>query len=158
MNRATDESESPVKLRDDLEDPAVVDPSVAAPHGDPCPSCGCPVEPLDNFCPACGTEYVPAELEAPVEKGEPAAKKYFRCENCSSEVATDPDQRSYICPFCDSTYVIEFSPEETDRETPEFIIGFAITVDRANKLFSDWIKTGARQVAGFDRVTCRAKR
>src|SRR5690242_19834960 len=37
-----------------------------------------------------------------VVKAEPVSQKFFRCQNCGSEVATDPDQRSYVCPFCDS--------------------------------------------------------
>lgn len=142
MNKATGEIEDFGERLSELGDPAVVDPSVAAPHGNPCSSCGCPIEPLDNFCPACGTAYAP---ETPAPQTEQAAspdKKHFRCENCSSEVVTDPDQRSYVCPFCDSTYVVEFSPDESQRETPEFIIGFAITVDQANELFLKWIKQG----------------
>ena len=51
--------------------------------------------------------------------------KHFKCQQCGAEVATDPDQRSYVCPFCDSTYVMEFSPDETGRQPPEFVIGFA---------------------------------
>ena len=44
-------------------------------------------------------------------------------------MATDPDQRSYVCPFCDSTYVVEFSRDETDRQRPEFVIGYGLDFD-----------------------------
>jgi DNA-directed RNA polymerase subunit RPC12/RpoP len=71
---------------------------------------------------------------------EPAAEqRRFRCKNCGAEVAVDPDQRSYLCPFCDSTYVVEFSPEESDRQPPEFVIGFAVTRDRAEETFRRWM-------------------
>ena len=117
-------------------DEVVIEAELATPHGRPCESCGCPIEGNDKFCPACGTSQV---VEAAVVTDEPPLKKFFRCDNCGSEVATDPEQRSYICPFCDSTYVVEFSPEQTDRQAPEFIIGFAVTPEQAFEKFRKWI-------------------
>jgi hypothetical protein len=58
-------------------------------------------------------------------------------------VATDPEQRSYTCPFCDSTYVVEFSREGTDRQRPEFVIGFAVTQDEAREKFRQWIRANS---------------
>ncbi len=142
MNKATGEPDQIDDSLDDAEDPAVVDPTVPAPHGRPCAQCGCPIEPLDRYCPACGVAHVAEELVEAEEVDEPPARKHFRCENCGSEVLTDPDQRSYTCPFCDSTYVVEFSPQESERQAPEFIIGFAITVDQANEFFTKWLRKG----------------
>ena len=51
----------------------------------------------------------------------------------------DHDHRSYVCPFCDSTYVAEFAPEVTGRQRPEFIIGFAVTPQDAQTRFQHWI-------------------
>ena len=100
-----------------------------------CECCGCPVEPLDKFCPACG-----AEQAAAGEVHQPAPRqKHFRCKNCSAEVAVDPDQRSYTCAFCDSTYVVEFTPEESDRQPPEFVIGFGVTLEDAHETYRRWI-------------------
>ncbi|MBP86617.1 MAG: zinc ribbon domain-containing protein [Planctomycetaceae bacterium] len=113
-----------------------MDQEYATPHGQPCEACGCPIEGHDKFCPACGASQV---VEATVVVDEPNLQKFFRCDNCGSEVATDPEQRSYVCPFCDSTYVVEFSPEQTDRQSPEFIIGFAVTSDQAQEKFRTWI-------------------
>jgi hypothetical protein len=113
------------------------------------------VEPLDKFCPACGTanpEYGGQRLEggqrsdvgdqrsdqAKIERSP--LSKFFKCQQCGAEVATDPDQRSYVCPFCDSTYVLEFSPDHTGRQSPEFVIGFAITPDQAQDAFKQWLK------------------
>lgn len=115
-----------------------IDPHAQLPGGEPCPACGSPVESDDKFCPACGTPH------HEVRPGEPSAaepeQKHFRCNNCGSEVATDPDQRSYICPFCDSTYVVEFSPQENPRQRPEFVIGFAVTPEQAQEKFHAWLR------------------
>jgi predicted RNA-binding Zn-ribbon protein involved in translation (DUF1610 family) len=136
-------------------DAPVVDATAVAPAGKPCAACGTPVEPLDRFCPACGTanpDYQ-AQSRPPTPSGpvrEPASPppsaagprglhKYFKCQQCGAEVATDPDHRSYVCPFCDSTYVMEFSPEQTGRQPPEFVIGFAITPEQAQEAFHKWL-------------------
>lgn len=118
----------------------LVDQEAATPHGEPCLACGSPIEPDDKFCPACGT---PRE-----RRREPAddavviddPKKYFRCQSCGSEVAKDPDQRSYVCPFCDSTYVVEYARDESARQPPEFVIGFAVTPEAALERFKLWIR------------------
>jgi hypothetical protein len=57
-------------------------------------------------------------------------------------VAADPDQRSFVCPFCDSTYVVEYSPSETGRQPPEFVIGFAVTREQAEEKYRQWIAEG----------------
>ena len=102
-----------------------------------CEKCGSPVEALDRFCPGCGAEQAVA---AAVEVGPP---KYFRCKNCGAEVAVDPNQRSYVCPFCDSTYVMEFTPEQTGRQAPEFVIGFAVTPQQAQEKYRQWLESNS---------------
>ncbi len=100
-----------------------------------CPSCGAPVEPYDKFCVACGaTQPGSAVGEVPA-----APQRHFRCENCGAEVSIDPGQRSYTCAFCDSNYVVEFSPAETGRQEPEFVIGFAVTPAEALERFRQWL-------------------
>jgi len=116
---------------------AVVDRDSAAPQGVPCEACGCPVEPGERFCPACGSPQ-PNQAEHGRDEQEPASA-FFRCQNCGCEMSADLQQRSYICPFCDSTYVAEFSPSLTDRQRPEFVIGFAVTPDQAREKFFQWI-------------------
>lgn len=129
-----------------------VDAAFAAPSGEPCEACGTPVEPLDKFCPACGTANPAYRGQRSEDRGRKSEKaeaeqvqaaplsKFFRCQQCGAEVATDPDQRSYVCPFCDSTYVLEFSPDQAGRQPPEFVIGFAITPDQAQEAFKQWLK------------------
>lgn len=116
--------------------PTAVD-KTHAPQGEACPHCGAPHDKLDRFCPACG-----GALPTTTAREEPAKdveQTYIRCENCGAEIATEPGQRSYTCPFCDSTYVTEFAPDETGRQPPEFVIGFAITHDEANQRFRQWL-------------------
>lgn len=114
-----------------------MDSDVRAPAGELCPACGSPVELHDKFCPACGTSRDVPQAAAPAEEPE---HKHFRCNNCGSEVTTDPDQRSYVCPFCDSTYVVEFSAAESNRQRPEFVIGFAVTPEQAQEKFFHWLR------------------
>lgn len=54
----------------------------------------------------------------------------------------DLDHRSFTCPFCDSNYVVEFTPEQSGRQPPEFVIGFAVTPEQAQAKFAEWLKQG----------------
>jgi len=123
-------------VRGDENAGQVVDCDVTAPRGIPCESCGCPVEPEDKFCPACGSPNPTQAAAAP----DAAPSTFLRCQNCGSEMATDQRQRSYVCPFCDSTYVVEFAPEQTGRQRPEFVVGFAVTPEQAREKFQQWIR------------------
>jgi hypothetical protein len=57
-------------------------------------------------------------------------------------LAADPHRRSYVCPFCDSTYVIDFQPEVSGRQEPEFVVGFAVTPSEAAERFREWLRAG----------------
>jgi hypothetical protein len=109
--------------------------AVVHPQGTPCKVCGGLVEPGDKFCHACGAVQETAPAAAPVVE-----QKHFRCQNCSAEITVDPGQRSFTCPFCDSTYVIELPPTESGREPPEFVIGFAVTPQAAVEKFQAWLR------------------
>jgi len=120
-----------------MDSPAIVNAELAdqpVPPGRPCEKCGAPIEPGDHFCNGCGqiqeTEPVEAEL----------VQKFFRCQSCGAEVAMDANSRSYVCPFCDSTYVVDFSPAESGRQPPEFVIGFAIAPEQAARRFHQWLR------------------
>jgi hypothetical protein len=123
----------------------IVDAEAISPSGAPCANCGGPVEPSDKFCPACGsgnTHFAPPRRgpsgSAPGSAVAPS--KHFRCQQCGAEVIVEPQQRSYVCAFCDSTYVVEFARDETGRHQPEFVIGFAVTPEQARQKFRDWIQ------------------
>ncbi|ADB18710.1 hypothetical protein Psta_4057 [Pirellula staleyi DSM 6068] len=80
---------------------------------------------------------VTAEVVLPDEEPE-HTHKHFHCDNCGSDLAVEPSQRSLVCPFCDSTYVREL-PASLGRERPEFVIGFAITPAQAEAKFKQWL-------------------
>jgi predicted RNA-binding Zn-ribbon protein involved in translation (DUF1610 family) len=128
-------------------DAPIIDAEAAAPAGEPCAACGTPVEPMDKFCPACGTEVPGSKFQIPSSPDLNLASgslnlpsKHFQCQTCGAEVATEPSQRSYVCPFCDSTYVVELSPDQSGRQPPEFVIGFTITPDEAQAKFRHWLR------------------
>jgi hypothetical protein len=106
-----------------------------------CHRCGSPLDPGDRFCQACGQDNETA-ADVVATGSTVAAKKFLRCNNCGAEIAVDPDQRSYTCPFCDSNYVIEFQPEATGRPAPEFVIGFAVSPEQAHQKFLEWLGRG----------------
>jgi hypothetical protein len=122
----------------------LVDQTSALPQGSPCAACGCPVEVGDQFCPACGSPQE-ASVSVPPESAEfeETDQIHLRCEGCGAEIATEPGRRSYVCPFCDSTYVVEYSPEQTGRQKPEFVIGFAVTPEQAQQKFLDWLQSNS---------------
>jgi hypothetical protein len=111
------------------------------PHSTPCPGCSGPVEPGDAFCPSCGLA-----LGRPDEKvatKEVATRGGFKCENCGAEVRCEPGMRSTSCPFCAAPYVVELGPQATGKQAPEFVLGFAITPDRATLIYRQWIAARA---------------
>lgn len=113
--------------------------------GPPCKTCGAPREGTSRFCVSCGAplETRDAPIAVPGESGRSMATlpdHTFQCDNCGSQVATSIDQRSYICPFCDSAYVTEIPFERSGRQRPEFVIGFAVTSEQAKEKFFKWIK------------------
>lgn len=117
---------------------AAVSRDTAAPMGQACAACGAPVEQGDRFCNSCGTEQPDT---TPLVQAE-VVQRHFRCETCGAEVTLDPEQRSYVCPFCESTYVVELPAGETGRQPPEFVIGFAVTPDDLQKRFEAWVSSG----------------
>jgi len=110
---------------------------------DACSRCGAPVEADDKYCPACGAaQVVRAEAVVP-----PSIPERVACDNCGAEIRLAPDQRSYTCEYCGSTYVFDFAPEVTGRQPPEFVLGFAITPDKARQMLLDWVRQRERWVS-----------
>jgi predicted RNA-binding Zn-ribbon protein involved in translation (DUF1610 family) len=137
-----------------------IDDQAHVPSGSLCAACGAPVDSHARFCPACGTtrsEGSPPATTQPSAAGA-EGRKVLRCQTCSSQLAADIDQRSFSCPFCDSTYVVEFSPDESTRQRPEFVIGFAITPEQASERFRDWIRDNGWFRPGDLRMTMIAEK
>ena len=113
-----------------------------APTADACRACGAPVEPSDKFCGFCGASQPMVDKAAHGPDGK-SVQNYFRCQSCGAEVAVAPEHRSYTCAFCDSNYVVQFTPEQTGRQPPEFVIGFALTPEQAQQRFREWLGRNA---------------
>lgn len=112
----------------------------ALPSGDSaCAACGAPLEPFDKFCASCGA----TNDQAAAPHAPPELQKHFRCQTCGAEVAADANARSFTCPFCDSNYVVEYAPEETGRQPPEFVIPFAVTNEQAAEKFRAWLTSNS---------------
>ncbi len=150
MTEASPVAESPA------QEIQFIDPKSRAPSGAPCEACGSPVEPLDRFCLACGAPNLNFAAAAKVQSAGAAepppitaeivteppmpAQRHIQCQSCGAEVTIDPDQRSYVCAFCDSTMVVEQAASK--RQPPEFVIGFAFTPDQAKEKFKKWLHDG----------------
>lgn len=109
-----------------------------------CEYCGSPLDGLDRFCPACGGRQADvAEAAASADEGPRRdGQRRFQCKNCGAEVEVDPEERSYICAFCESTYVVELDAEADGRQPPEFVIPFAVTMEEAREKFEKWLAAG----------------
>ncbi len=113
----------------------------------PCPACGAPRDGAAQFCVACGAPMETPDVPVVVsgESGSSASalpSHTFQCANCGTEVATSVDQRSYMCPFCDSSFVTEI-PVNRGRQRPEFVIGFAISSQQAKEKFFEWLRSNS---------------
>lgn len=107
-------------------------------QGAACEACGAPVDPDDRFCNACGAEI--SHGPSPADASALPPSRHLRCDSCGAEITTDVDQRSYVCPFCDSNYVADLVADLSTRAPPEFVIGFAVTRDQALAKFRNWIR------------------
>jgi hypothetical protein len=116
----------------------------------PCDACGSPRSLGARFCVACGLPFDETAGDNPISVATQSKKsvndivvsntEYFHCQNCGSDIATSTGQRTYRCPFCDSTYVAEIANRSSDKRRPEFIIGFAVTREQATEKYAAWIQ------------------
>ena len=108
-----------------------------APHTTPCPTCSTPVEAADAFCPNCGTPLKKTGAD-PSTTPLPTLVS-FHCKNCSAEVRCEPESRSTLCPFCATPYVVETNESSSGKSEPEFVLGFEIALDVADRIYREWI-------------------
>lgn len=123
----------------------IVDSKRQAPSGDSCQTCGAPVDREDAFCGSCGQPRQPhsSQISHSTTSDGDDNRKYFQCNGCGSRVAVDASQRSYVCAFCDSSYVVEFTQDQASRHTTDFIIGFSVTAEEALEKFRQWVKSNS---------------
>ncbi|HEY2883057.1 MAG TPA: zinc ribbon domain-containing protein [Pirellulales bacterium] len=117
----------------------------ATPQGRTCANCGSPVDVGDKFCHVCRAPQPAAQngAEASATEQTAPATRSIECKNCGAKINVPADQRSVTCPFCDSNYVVEIAADQkSDRQPPEFVIGFAVTPPQALEKFRAWLSEG----------------
>ncbi|HEY2761425.1 MAG TPA: zinc ribbon domain-containing protein [Pirellulales bacterium] len=127
------------------------------PAGHACASCGSPVEDGDKYCNVCGAQQIVvqesgvASQESGVDGRESVETtqaasvqtRSIQCKNCGATINVPINQRSVTCPFCDSNYVVDAPADAAvRRQTPEFVIGFALTPQQALEKFRQWLRDG----------------
>ncbi len=65
-------------------------------------------------------------------------KRIIKCESCGAETVLDENSTAQFCAFCGSSHIIK--TEESAGIVPESLIPFKISKDKAEELFSNWIK------------------
>lgn len=76
-----------------------------------CDACGEPAEAGAAHCSACG-----AALAEEVAGDLPEAG--FDCKSCGARVACQPGLSGVRCPFCDSSYVVEWPDGDRPGSSP----------------------------------------
>ncbi len=114
--------------------------------GAPCQACGAPRDGTSHFCSACGST-LDDDPDAVVQGNSGShhsavPNHVLQCKSCGAEIATSLDERSFVCPFCDTATVVEI-PLTEGRQRPEFVIGFAVTAEQAQQQFWSWLKENA---------------
>lgn len=136
------EKSSPIIRADTMEHPIE-----GAWQFPPCNSCGAPQDGANAYCTSCGVPLSSAQA-AIVVSGRSGADqtalpdRVMQCKGCGAEVATSFEQRSFVCPFCDTATVVEL-PVSEGRQRPEFIIGFSVTAEQAKEKFFQWLGQNA---------------
>ncbi len=111
-----------------------------APALPPCPNCGTPRDRDARFCVACSAPLDTAEEDASVVRSQPLPEHHFRCENCGSEVNTSQDQVIIAVLSATRTMSSSLPKKSVNDHLPEFVIGFAVTSEKAAELFYQWMK------------------
>jgi hypothetical protein len=68
----------------------------------------------------------------------------IRCGDCGATLTLPRRQFAAICPYCASPSVIDRPVSEggARREAPDFILGFHVTEDEAQRRVGAWLKRG----------------
>ena len=119
-----------------------------------CPSCGgnmlfdpkkqklvclyCSSESEINFEKGNINEYDFYSAETTSNKDWGNEKRIIKCESCGAETVLDENSTAQFCAFCGSSHIIR--TEESAGIVPESLIPFKISKDKAEDLFSNWVK------------------
>ncbi len=75
----------------------------------------------------------------------PVATRALKCQGCGASFVLSPQMLSATCPYCASAYVIE-QTEMRELISPEGLVPFALTQERAQEIVFDWYHTNGFKV------------
>jgi predicted RNA-binding Zn-ribbon protein involved in translation (DUF1610 family) len=82
-------------------------------------------------------DFETAEQNAPTDWGN--KKRIIKCESCGAETILDENSTAEFCAFCGSSHIIK--QDDKSDITPESLIPFKISNDKAKLAFKTWIKS-----------------
>jgi predicted RNA-binding Zn-ribbon protein involved in translation (DUF1610 family) len=137
-------------------------PSALKEHKFPCKQCGADLVfapgKSDLKCPFCGhVEKIPNTAETidewcfndylakPRSRGYGDSGRDARCQSCGATTHLDASVRSTHCPFCSAPLITGDVDKETAEQdgviTPEALIPFQITLEKAQDAFRKWVSS-----------------
>lgn len=72
-----------------------------------CYKCGMKLPDEAKFCMGCGTRLDGVAQEQPVNNAQDTKLVLAKCTNCGGQLTVDAGQKSAVCPFCNSKFLIE---------------------------------------------------
>ena len=123
----------------------------------PCSACGAPTTRSARFCTSCGAPLRQHVIEGQSQPSKPPVVEppvrtdgnrslsrpdAAECHGCGSVLVLAAGQRSYTCPFCGEALVARDLPRAGERNQPEFVLGFAVTLEAAKAAFAKWLGEG----------------
>ncbi|MEJ2367193.1 MAG: hypothetical protein P8Z49_02290 [Acidobacteriota bacterium] len=127
----------------------------------PCPNCGGELawDPArqEMHCPYCDSlipvpsdpGFAPEEQDLmaflkdhPRSTGYGVTLKQFTCRQCGASVQIPPRERSVVCPFCGSDYVLESGAAQANVLKPESLLPFSVDDKACRTAFKKWIGSG----------------
>ena len=72
-----------------------------------CYKCGMKLPDEAKFCMGCGTKLEGVAQEQPVNSAQDTKLVLAKCTNCGGQLTVDAGQKSAVCPFCNSKFLIE---------------------------------------------------
>lgn len=75
-----------------------------------CSQCGAKISDTAKFCNNCGAKTSNSDNSASQSSAVPAEESKLipaKCTNCGGQLTVDAKQKSAICPFCNSSFIIE---------------------------------------------------
>lgn len=72
-----------------------------------CINCGTKLPDGAKFCFNCGAKLGELSSEMPVENAQNTKLVPAKCTNCGGQLTVDSNQQSAVCPFCETTFIVD---------------------------------------------------